>query len=389
MDLNFRYFFICLFFITALCSQAREPRFPVAKVIEKPKKFYHLKKNIKLLKQDYLLKELREFVRHSRPSRIVGSVGHKKAANYLIKRIREIDPDPKNIIHAESFKPDIDHAINIYKDDFKREIEGKYEKTNPLYKKWSGFTKSMTGALKKRGAIAGKNIVWQKTGRLAPDEILVIGAHYDTIANDPKTLLITDEVDMPGADDNGSGVSIALGMIHVLSRMQLPKTVRVVFFDWEELGFLGSRAYVKKHLSEFKKKKFLGFVNLEMLGHDSKFKDSEKKFNNMKLYIRRPGVKGHEEDESFAERLVSMGKKSQPSIKFDLVANSFNSSDHINFWENGLRAVTFTQNWETDFNKDRYHSPNDFVETVNARTLHRAYTYISGAVGSLVFDFLP
>jgi acetylornithine deacetylase/succinyl-diaminopimelate desuccinylase-like protein len=320
---------------------------------------------------------------------MVGSTGHAKVADFLVKKIRDLDKDIKNVVYIEDFKPDIDYAKKLYEKDFKEEIEDVYQKTNPLYKKWRGFTDSMLGALEKRRGLKGRNVVWEKKGNLAPNELIIIGAHYDTIANDPKTLLIQEEANMPGADDNGSGVAVSLSLIQILSKMDLPKTVRVVFFDWEELGFLGSRAYVSQHLKEFKDKKFLGYINLEMLGNDSKVNDKEKRYGNMKLYIRKKGAAGHELDKRFAERLLPMGKKAQPSIKFELLANSFKSSDHASFWNKGLAAVTFTQNWESDFNRSRYHTSNDFVETVNARTLYRAYTFIGGAVGALAFDFLP
>jgi hypothetical protein len=370
-------------------ARSKERSFPVSKVKEKPKNFYKLKQNISLIKKRDVVGELRKFVKESRPSRIVGSPGHTKASQYLVKRIRELDKDPQNVVYVEKFKPDIDHAKRSYQRDFDKEIKGKYQKTNPLYKKWSGFTASMKNALEKRRGIIGRNIVWEKKGRLAPNDLIIIGAHYDTIANKKESLVLDETAAMPGADDNGSGVAIGLSLIQILSKMQLPKTVRVVFFDWEEFGFLGSRGYVSEHLSELKKRNFLGYINLEMLGHDSKVKDTEKRYGNMKAYIRKKGEVGHELDKNFVDRLVAMGKKAQPSIKFTVEANSFNRSDHINFWENGLAGVTFTQNWESDFNQSRYHSSNDFVETINANTLYRSYVFLGGAIGSLAFDFLP
>ena len=39
-----------------------------------------------------------------------------------------------------------------------------------------------------------KNIIAKKTGKLKPDEIIIIGAHYDTCFN-------------PGADDNASAIA--------------------------------------------------------------------------------------------------------------------------------------------------------------------------------------
>ena len=41
--------------------------------------------------------------------------------------------------------------------------------------------------------------------------------------------------------------------------------------------------------------------------------------------------------------------------------------------------------WENDLN-DKQHTRNDFVETLNMKTLHRSIQYISGAVIAWAFD---
>ena len=354
----------------------------------KPKNLYSVTSAVSKLKQRDIVKLLRDFVRCCEPNRFPGTPGHKLAAPYLVNQIRKIDPNTNNIIYIDEFTPDVDHAIKLYEDDFKREVESNYKKTNPIYVRWRRFTDSIVKEIKSRKHVPGKNVIWERKGNLNPDEIIVIGAHYDTTANDKKTLMLKPDEKQPGADDNGSGVAVALGLIQILSKMELPKTVRVVFYDWEELGFLGSRAFVKKYEKELKEKKFAGNINLEMLGHDSKSQDKTKRNGNMKLYIRRPGESGHASDKRFANRLIKAGKKVTSTVKFKLVANGFNSSDHISFWDAGFPAVAFTQDWENDFNTNRYHGRNDFVETLNFKTLYHSYKYITGAVAAWAFDLL-
>jgi Zn-dependent M28 family amino/carboxypeptidase len=106
----------------------------------------------------------------------------------------------------------------------------------------------------------------------------------------------------------------------------------------------------------------------------------------MKIYIRKKGVVGSEGDFFLAERLQKVGAKMTSYVKFEIVANSFNSSDHINFWNNGIKAITYTQDWENDFNKKRYHTPNDFVETLNFKSLYNNFLHISGSVLAWSFD---
>ena len=124
-----------------------------------------------------------------------------------------------------------------------------------------------------------------------------------------------------------------------------------------------------------------------MLGHDSKRNDKEKRFGNFKAYIIKKDQPGSTGDKKLYERLNRIGSKMTSKVKFKLEANSFNSSDHINFWGEGFTAITFTQNWESDLNP-RYHTSNDFVETLNLKTWYASYLYLSGAVLSWVFDIL-
>jgi acetylornithine deacetylase/succinyl-diaminopimelate desuccinylase-like protein len=337
------------------------------------------------IKRDDLIKQLHEFVKAGRPNRFPGNPGHQGARDFLQQSLKAL---PSGTTTVEEFSPDIAHATSLYKGDFEREVEGKHPPTSPIYRLWKGFTDGMVSTLESMKEIKGQNIVWEKKGYISPDEVIIIGAHYDTIANDKTTLLLQKDGEMPGADDNGSGVLIALNLARLLSHLELPKTVRIVFFDFEETGFLGSRAYVAAHKEDLGKLKFAGYVNLEMLGNDTRLSDSDKKEGNMRAYIRKEDEQGHSSDSALVNRLIKVGDKVESGVNFTAVSNSFNSSDHINFWEAGLPAVTFTQNWEGDFNEKRYHTANDFPETLNYKTWHFSFRYIAGGILGWCFDIL-
>ncbi|MFT6071407.1 MAG: hypothetical protein ACJAT2_001586 [Bacteriovoracaceae bacterium] len=357
------------------------------KNLRTPKSKSHLKMILKRMKKKEMETKLRDFVKCCRPSRIVGSSGHKDVVPFLINQVKKADTKNTGILIVDQFKPDVLHAMELYQEDFKRKIEGKYPPTDPQYKKWKEFTDSMVKALSENQNTFGKNIIWEKKGYIDPNSVITIGAHFDTISHDKKFKKVLKTNHQPGADDNGTGVAILLGLIEVLSEVDLPKTVRVVFFDYEEMGFLGSRAYIKKYKDQMKKQKFAGYINLEMLGHDSKRLDKKKRLGNFKAYIRTPENSGHSLDKSFYKRLDQGGSEMTSKVKFELDPNGFDSSDHINFWAEGHAAVTFTQNWEEDLNP-RYHTKNDFVETLNLKTWFASYQYITGAVLSWAFDIL-
>jgi Zn-dependent M28 family amino/carboxypeptidase len=236
--------------------------------------------------------------------------------------------------------------------------------------------------------VPGKNFIWEKKGSIHPNEVIIVGANYDTLNHDPKTMKIDMKSNMPGADNNGSGTTMLLQMAKIFNLLDTPRTIRLVFLDAEEFGFLGSKAYIDT-LKQNSNEKILGFVNLVMLGNDTKIKDTEKKFNNMKVYLRDPNIDKDEaqKDLSLVNTITNSGKAMYPMIEFKPVANGMNSSSQIRFWEAKIPALCFTQNWETDFNP-RFHTPDDFVETINMNTYTNGLRYILSSLLALSFGIV-
>ncbi|ATH08080.1 hypothetical protein BIY24_08990 [Halobacteriovorax marinus] len=344
-----------------------------------------IKSVIRKYKDDKLIKHLRDFVACCRPSRMVGTKSHAKASVWLVDRLKQIDPKANVVV--DEFTPDIEYAKSVYREDFQKEVASNYPSTSSIYKKWNNFTNSMTSHLEKLRTVKGKNIIWEKKGSISPDEVIILGAHYDTISYDKENLVINFEAPQPGADNNASGVASLLSLIEILTEVNTPKTVRVVFFDYQEFAFLGARAYVKKYKEDLKSDKFAGFVNLLMLGHDTKRNDKGNRSNNFKVYTRKESDPLHGLDLKLANKLIKAGDKSLSGMRFELDPNGFNRSDHVSFWEEGLAAVTFTQNWEEDPNP-KNHTSNDFVETLNFRSLDNAFRFISASIIAWTYDII-
>ena len=81
------------------------------------------------------------------------------------------------------------------------------------------------------------NVVAEITGRTAPEEIVLIGAHLDSW--DLGT----------GAIDDGAGVGITMAALELIKQAGLPprRTIRLVLWGAEEVGLLGAQAYRQKH----------------------------------------------------------------------------------------------------------------------------------------------
>ena len=98
------------------------------------------------------------------------------------------------------------------------------------------------------------NVVGDIPGATRPDSVLIFGGHFDghDIAQ--------------GAMDDGSGAVVAMEAARALARHKgkLDRTVRVICFPLEEIGLIGSHAYVDQHAGDMTKVEFM--LNLDGAG---------------------------------------------------------------------------------------------------------------------------
>ena len=83
-----------------------------------------------------------------------------------------------------------------------------------------------------------RNVIADKPGTGGEGRTVIIGAHYDTVAN------------TEGASDNGSGVATVLTLAGHMADRDFPFDVRIILFGSEEIGLLGSQHYVANMSAE-------------------------------------------------------------------------------------------------------------------------------------------
>jgi len=88
-----------------------------------------------------------------------------------------------------------------------------------------------------RARQSGINVVAIKNGTDKNDEYVLLFAHYDSISDEPF-------VSAPGADDNACGVAVMMEVASITSRCDLNRTLVFIAFSGEEIGLLGSGAWV-------------------------------------------------------------------------------------------------------------------------------------------------
>lgn len=86
-------------------------------------------------------------------------------------------------------------------------------------------------------SVKGVNVVAQVRGTRFPERAIVVSAHFDHVA--PRNGNIYN-----GADDNASGTAALLQLAAHFQRHKPEHTLIFAFFDAEEMGLLGARAFV-------------------------------------------------------------------------------------------------------------------------------------------------
>lgn len=91
-----------------------------------------------------------------------------------------------------------------------------------------------------------------------PREMIVVGAHFDSISESPQTLA-------PGANDNASGIATMLEAHRILAPLSLDKQIVFMAFSGEEQGLIGSTFAAHTAARDIWPIRLM--LNLDMLGH--------------------------------------------------------------------------------------------------------------------------
>jgi Zn-dependent M28 family amino/carboxypeptidase len=208
----------------------------------------------------------------------------------------------------------------------------------------------------------GVNLVAERAGSVPKAGTLLVVAHYDTVPNSP------------GADDNASAVATLLELGRLLRSRSTPRTLKLVFFDQEETGLLGSFAFAAQPENLMN---LVGVTNLEMLGYAcatpgcQKYPDELKDLLPSGLRDRGDfvGVLGDQEHPALLQAFQAARRDPLPPvitlpIPFKgILTPDVLRSDHAAFWANGIGAVMVGDT--ANFRNPHYHQPSDTPETLD------------------------
>lgn len=180
-----------------------------------------------------------------------------------------------------------------------------------------------------------RNLTGIVRGTANPDSFLVFTAHYDHLG------LMGKGTYFPGANDNASGVAMAMQLARYFAAHPQRFSIAFIFFSGEEAGLLGSRYFVEHPLFDLKKVKFL--VNLDLVGSGS---------DGITV------VNATEFPEAFT-RLNNLNELNKHVVEIRRRGKACNS-DHCSFFEKGVPCFfLFTMGTGTE-----YHTPGDKADSL-------------------------
>ena len=227
------------------------------------------------------------------------------------------------------------------------------------------------------------NLVGELKGSTGPEEIVVIGAHYDSA---PGT---------PGANDNASGVAALLELARQFANAKPVRTVRFIAFANEEPPYfqretMGSMIYARR--ARERGDKIVAMVSLETIGYycdEPKSQQYPAPLNH--FYPDTGNFIGFVSDLGSRELLHKAIGAFRATTQFpsEGVASpawipGIGWSDQWSFWQVGYPAIMVTDT--APFRYPHYHEASDTPEKLDYERMTRVVRGLTKVVAALASD---
>lgn len=217
-------------------------------------------------------------------------------------------------------------------------------------------------------------------GKLA-NEIILAGAHYDSVKGSP------------GADDNASGVAALLEIAQLLGGKKPERTLRLVAFVNEEppffyFGKMGSKVYA--HAARERDDDIRMMISFEMLGCYNNQLGSQKYPPFMRWFYPDQGnfigfvsnLKSRNALKEFSQAFAASSDFPFETLASPAIVPGVAWSDQISFWHQGYQALMVT---DTAFYRyQHYHRATDTPEKINFYQMSRVVNGLAGTLAILV-----
>ncbi len=203
------------------------------------------------------------------------------------------------------------------------------------------------------GATSQPSVVLTIPGTTLPDEVIVLGAHLDSIAggtSNPDFLA-------PGADDDASGIAVLSEVIRVTlaGDFRPQRTVSFMGYAAEEVGLVGSQAIATAYRAA-------GTNVVAVLQFDlAAFNGSTEDF----------GLLTDRTNSTLTTFVTELIDTYQPTLLWTLTACGYGCSDHASWHAQGYPTAMPTEARFGEHNQ-AIHTTSDTVATLNNSAAHAA-----------------
>ena len=225
-----------------------------------------------------------------------------------------------------------------------------------------------------------RNVEAERRGRERPQEIVVVGAHYDSA------------VGSPGADDNATGVAALLEIARLLRGRTHRRTLRLLAFVYEEppyfqTGDMGSLRYARR--CRERGEDVVAMLSLETIGYYSDAAHSQSYPAGLGLVYPHTGnfigVVGDLRSRALVREVDEAFRRHSPVPCVAAALPGFipgvGWSDHWAFWQQGYRAVMVTDT--APFRYPAYHATDDTPEKLDYERTARVVAGLAEVVSDL------
>lgn len=239
-------------------------------------------------------------------------------------------------------------------------------------------------AIREFGEKRYRNISVELHGGEKQDEVIVIGAHYDTV-------WLT-----PGADDNASGVAGLLEIARALAGNRFERTLRLVAFCNEEEPFYGTDemgSQISAQRSRARGEKIVAMFSLEMIGYYSNERGSQRYPDVIRhLYPERANfiafVANLESRKMLHQAIARFRKErvfpSEGMVAPEWLVPDIRRSDNASYWKYNYPAAMITDT--SNYRNHRYHGVGDVYESLDYTSMARVVTGLIGMAAGMAAD---
>ena len=225
-----------------------------------------------------------------------------------------------------------------------------------------------------------RNLEVEVRGSARPEEIVLVGAHYDSV------------IGAPGANDNASGVAALLALARRAREQSFARTVRFVAFVNEEPPFFQSKAMGSRvYAIEAKKRgeKIVAMLSLETIGCYSDAPGSQSYPAPFSFFYPRTGdfigFVGNVGSRGLVRQVVRLFREKAKFPSEGAAAPGWipgiGWSDHWSFWQEGYPGVMVTDT--ALFRYAEYHTERDLPEMLDYERMARVVAGLAGVVEAL------